>query len=609
MPFVKNLQKHLSPEYLIGILQNAEGNAELRAHYLEGQKSKYGSYLRDQLFVAIEDLRGRVQWGGLVVMLGIVERKKEHAALNFASDMRSFVEEIRDATGKHDLPLIISQYEEGAYGDFDINKYYGMEIARQIDSLPSLLENVVVVPTDWSVDTATYVQDSHHYNCLGHLRWAEEAVNLIVDASLVDFVQPDTVAPPQVDYVEVRNASCKDADLYWPPVNDDDAIGYAISIPGLVQEMNHAPGHIVSWDSATGNYRGSVRSFDWAGNGSEPVFFSVVHPNGCDSSPFVGVVSTPIRIDFNGVPMDDWTLPQRWSPFVAHGGEGDVSKVKMPGSSVPFTDWDLMYGTAWQGPFIYRFRVSPNDYLVSICSWKGVSGVPAGNFDVIIRGEDTTELEVIPRAARPGMVSSRVLCDSILTVAVVGDSIAPVVSGLMLQEHPGFLFARNTMDTLSVGDTVFITWSANRGEVWDANIYVSPDHGVNWYGINETGVVGREDPGWGRFGWKIADSLGGLDIRGRSLSFKLENYDKTHSSVLSEALCVMEETYNRAERFQKRSIVESGHGSRRVVAYDLSGRQLPEGQEHVCGYGVYIIGSNDRRSGRPTISLRIDPNP
>lgn len=584
IPFVKGIQKYLPPAYGLGILQNAEGNAELRAHYLQGVTSKYGTSLRSQLMEAIRELKGEVLWGGLVVMLGICERKKETAAKTFAADMVEFTSLVREATGRIDLPLIMSQYEKGASDDFAIDKHYGLEIARQIDSLPDLLENVVVIPTGWSIDRDKYMQDSHHYNCRGQHRWVQEAVRIIVDEGLIPFnTEKDTVSPSRITDLDVQEASCTSVKLAWTePSGGEDVVGYRVYIPQTGDFYAQSPILSAEWAVPDSSYTGTVAAVDWAGNWSEPVHFSLIHPDECSPGSWRRVVVTPKRVDCNStVSLPGWDLAQHWTSLSVHGALGSVENVEICDAISASDSGKLgMHCTGWLGEFDYRFCVAENDYIATVFTRNDGLSAGRGEFSIQGLGVDTSETEIlVPKEGRAGGLDSSVLhilADSLLTLRFrsKGEGL-PYVSGIVIDEHPGFRFTGTMADTGFVGDTLTIRWNANRTTVWDANLYVSPNLGVEWYTINGEETIGRMESAWGEYEWRIPDSLGNENLEGAMLSFMLRNYDETVSEVLIDRIHIGGKSVaSRPYPDAALSVRKGFDPQERVRLYDLRGRYL-----------------------------------
>ena len=59
----------------------------------------------------------------------------------------------------------------------------------------------------------------------------------------------------------------------------------------------------------------------------------------------------------------------------------------------------------------------------------------------------------------------------------------------------------------AVGDTMYIKWISDIGELQGVIIEISPDNGKKWVLINGKGAVTRDDLSWGNYPWIVANSL------------------------------------------------------------------------------------------------------
>jgi hypothetical protein len=120
-------------------------------------------------------LKGKVTFGAIIVMLGITER---HLASDqvpgFPARMAQIISDMRADLGEPNLPVLFCDYEQGATGDLAPTGSVGVVIMPLVRSLPGLVSNLVLVPTD-----SLEMQDDHHFDMQGHKDWAARAIALM----------------------------------------------------------------------------------------------------------------------------------------------------------------------------------------------------------------------------------------------------------------------------------------------------------------------------------------------------------------------------------------------------------------------------------------------
>jgi len=88
---------------------------------------------------------------------------------------------------------------------------------------------------------------------------------------------------------------------------------------------------------------------------------------------------------------------------------------------------------------------------------------------------------------------------------------SPIPDGVLYRKDMGggpiAVTYPNGGESLRVGETVTIRWTADLGLIPDALIQVSPDDGENWCIINETQAVLPSQGNWGNYQWTIPDSM------------------------------------------------------------------------------------------------------
>jgi hypothetical protein len=120
-------------------------------------------------------LKGKVTFGAIVVMLGITER---HLASDqvpgFPTRMAQIISDMRADLGEPNLPVLFCDYEQEATGDLAPTGSVGLVIMPLVRSLPGLVSKLVLVPTD-----SLEMQDDHHFDMQGHKDWAARLISLM----------------------------------------------------------------------------------------------------------------------------------------------------------------------------------------------------------------------------------------------------------------------------------------------------------------------------------------------------------------------------------------------------------------------------------------------
>lgn len=136
---------------------------------------KGGNYYKTFMAWAGE-LKGKVTFGALVIMLGITERHlSDDLRPKFPDRIAQLVSDIRSELGEPSLPLLFCDYEQGATGDLAPTGTWGKELMPLVRQIPDKVKtNVVLVPTE-----NLSMQDDHHFDMQGHKEWASRLIGLM----------------------------------------------------------------------------------------------------------------------------------------------------------------------------------------------------------------------------------------------------------------------------------------------------------------------------------------------------------------------------------------------------------------------------------------------
>lgn len=130
-------------------------------------------------------LKDNVTFGAIVIMLGITERHLPTADQSgYPGRVQQIVSDIRADLGQPNLPVMYCDYEQNATGDLAPTGSVGVVIEPMTRMLPSLITNLVLVPTGLGPgpngpNDNIEMQDDHHFDMAGHQVWAWRLINLM----------------------------------------------------------------------------------------------------------------------------------------------------------------------------------------------------------------------------------------------------------------------------------------------------------------------------------------------------------------------------------------------------------------------------------------------
>ena len=120
-------------------------------------------------------LKGKVTFAGIVVMLGITERHLASDLIpKFPDRMAQLISDMRSDLGEPNLPVLFCDYEQNATGDLAPTGAVGSVIMPLVRQMPSKISKLVLVPTD-----SLEMQDDHHFDMQGHKDWAARVISLM----------------------------------------------------------------------------------------------------------------------------------------------------------------------------------------------------------------------------------------------------------------------------------------------------------------------------------------------------------------------------------------------------------------------------------------------
>lgn len=112
------------------------------------------------------------------MMYGFIEGQFKESVDSLNTKIDALISYVRKDVGDPSLPVILGRYEQyceklkcPAYHKWD------EKIIAQINSMPAIVKNLALTP--FTPIPSEYYCDDHHYNALGYLVWAWDAVTKI----------------------------------------------------------------------------------------------------------------------------------------------------------------------------------------------------------------------------------------------------------------------------------------------------------------------------------------------------------------------------------------------------------------------------------------------
>jgi hypothetical protein len=170
LPWLRTVAAAAGPEYhfiSIGWARSGAASDE----FLKG-----GLYYAHFMDRALE-LKGKVSFGGVFIMLGITELPVPVPPANqqrLADNVARIVADIRADLDEPDLPILHTDYEMEAGDRWAVTQPIGMSLRAQFIWLPRKVRNLALIPAD-----GTPMTDNHHFDLSGMKMWVERGVQIM----------------------------------------------------------------------------------------------------------------------------------------------------------------------------------------------------------------------------------------------------------------------------------------------------------------------------------------------------------------------------------------------------------------------------------------------
>ncbi|MBD3346181.1 MAG: hypothetical protein GF401_14080 [Chitinivibrionales bacterium] len=267
MAFLKQMATEYS-DYYFGVTQNAESAASVWKYRNDTNKSD-GPPLYSQILAAATEINQNTTIGGVVMMLCLADGLRHPDT--YKQNVKDLVAMLRNDLDLPQLPVFISDYEYGSTGPRHPDEPGAQIVIQANQELPNELDHCYLIPTnEWS-NQQVYMQDDHHYNLTGYIRWAEELVAVIKNNNLGPVPLSDTEPPSAPEGLVAENESANSIRVSWSASSDNDAVEkYAVFIDGDSAGSTGGISYLVENTTQCHTYTFSVKAFDFSGNISGP---------------------------------------------------------------------------------------------------------------------------------------------------------------------------------------------------------------------------------------------------------------------------------------------------------------------------------------------------
>jgi hypothetical protein len=147
-----------------------------------------GALYYNQVITGAKELKGKVTFAAIVILLGITERHGTQADIdNYPQCIEKLVTAVRTDLGEPNLPLLINDYEMGTTGPNAPTSAFAMAIRPKIllvPTMPNLKGSSVVIPTDnpiVQIQPDNSSNDWHHFSLDGHKEYTRRILQTMQD--------------------------------------------------------------------------------------------------------------------------------------------------------------------------------------------------------------------------------------------------------------------------------------------------------------------------------------------------------------------------------------------------------------------------------------------
>jgi hypothetical protein len=146
-----------------------------------------GALYYNNVIAAAKELKGKVTFAGIVILLGITERHGTTADIqNFPTCINKMATAIRNDLGEPNLPVLLNGYEMGATGQLAPTQPFAQTIIPRIAAVPAMVSSSAVIPLDnplvqIEMNEMFEPNGDHHFTLDGHKEYARRVVQTMKD--------------------------------------------------------------------------------------------------------------------------------------------------------------------------------------------------------------------------------------------------------------------------------------------------------------------------------------------------------------------------------------------------------------------------------------------
>jgi hypothetical protein len=134
-----------------------------------------GALMYDFVMAPAMELKGKVTFAAIFVMLGVNEFRRDAANLTrFNECLGGIASDMRGDLGEPELPFLVGDWEAGATGAFDPTNDYAIVTKEQLRIAEMKIPRAGIIPSDMLPMT-----DDHHYDLTGYKLWAERGIEIL----------------------------------------------------------------------------------------------------------------------------------------------------------------------------------------------------------------------------------------------------------------------------------------------------------------------------------------------------------------------------------------------------------------------------------------------
>jgi hypothetical protein len=145
-----------------------------------------GGLYYDQAMTAAKELKGKVTFGAIIILLGITERHGTTADIqNFPSCLNQLVTAVRNDVGEPNLPVMINGYEMCSNRLLAPSSAFAQAIIPRIATVPTMISSSAVIPTDNPLipceSEPNEPDGDHHFTLDGHKEYMRRVLQTMKD--------------------------------------------------------------------------------------------------------------------------------------------------------------------------------------------------------------------------------------------------------------------------------------------------------------------------------------------------------------------------------------------------------------------------------------------